>query len=146
MRSITACCVALIVILGGVVVVANLQPLRFVLLTAPAWIAVALSVREASIAKWAALPLFIVWLCLMILDWVYLSGWTPIFFMSGGFSAIEILFTFVIGVVSAIGAVLCLTSRARSVGWTMAAPVFIASAALQVVAFRVSMLPWAVGR
>ena len=103
-----------------------------------------LGARQASIGKWAALPFFIIWLCLMSLIWLYLLGWAQI--ITGTFSPVEVTLTLIIGVVSVIGIVSCIRFRAPAVGWVAAVAVLVTSAVLQMAAIQVSMLPWIAGR
>jgi hypothetical protein len=139
MRWITASCVALIMALWAVGIVAS-QPVRHLVQTAPIWIGVVLGARKMSIGKWAALPFFVIWLCLMTLIWLYLLGWAQI--ITGKFSPIEITLTLIIGAVSAIGIVGCFKFKAPTVGWGAAIAVLVTSAVLQLAAVRASMLPW----
>ena len=139
MRSITVSCVALILALWAVGIVAS-QPLRHLVQTAPIWMGVVLGVRKAPIGKWAALPFFVIWLCLMTLIWLYLLGWAHV--ITGTFPPIEVALTLIIGAVSVIGIVSCFKFKGAAVGWAAALAVFVASAGLQLAAVRASMLPW----
>ncbi len=139
MRWITWSCVALIIALFAVGIVAS-QPLRHLVQTAPIWVGVVLGARKAPIAKWAALPFFVIWLCLMTLIWLYLLGWAQV--ITGTFPPIEITLTLIIGAISIVGIVGCLKFKAPTVGWAAAIAVLVSSAALQMAAVAVSMQPW----
>ena len=72
--------------------------LRHIVQTLPLWFPIVVGLRQREIAKWASLPCFIIWLLLMTLIWLYLLGWAKL--ISGHFTPIEIVLTFVIGAAS----------------------------------------------
>jgi len=112
--------------------------LRHILQTAPVWPVVVLGLRRSGWSKWAALPCFTFWMFLMVLIWLFLLGWARI--LSGTFSPTEIAMTLVVGVASLVGIVLGLRMRS-STPRTGAIALFIAVLLLQVLAFRLSLLP-----
>src|SRR5438270_4841254 len=76
---------------------------RHVVQTSPLWFAIVLGLRRREIAKWTALPCFIIWLALMILIWLFLLGVANV--ISGHFTPIEVILTLVVGIASLVGLV-----------------------------------------
>ena len=112
--------------------------IRHVVQTAPMWLGVVVGFRGSAIAKWMALPMFLFWLLLMTLIWLFLLGLpSP---LSGHFSPIEIAMTIVVGAACLVGIWAALRI---SPGMSIAAgaAVFLGAATLQVICFRVSLLP-----
>src|SRR5205823_1092828 len=99
--------------------------------------------RKREVAKWAALPCLIFWLTIMVFIWLFLLGWARI--VSGRFSATEIAMTLVVGGASMAGIGSCIRWR-TTVRPGVAAEVFVLFAALQVLAFRLSLIPYIAGR
>jgi hypothetical protein len=95
--------------------------------------------REREISKWSALPCLIFWLAVMIFIWLFLLGWARI--VTGHFSAVEIAMTLVIGVASAYGVAVSLSWR-TPVRPLVASGVVVLFAGLQLLAFRVSLIPY----
>jgi hypothetical protein len=112
--------------------------IRHLVQTAPSWLTVYLGFRQRGAAKWTVLPVALFWLAIMVFIWLYLLGWASI--LRGHYSAIEIAMTIVVGLAScfAIFESLLLRSGLR---WFVGLGIFIAVLALQLGAFRLSLLP-----
>lgn len=136
-RAIAYCCLALIVALYVVGYVSH-GILRHLVQTAPVWVIFALGMKRSELAKWAAIPCFMLWLFLMSLIWLFLAGVSNL--ISGTFSPIEITMTIVVGSASIAGMVLAVSYRTR-VRPLVATAVFVGLLALQVVALKISFLP-----
>jgi hypothetical protein len=103
------------------------------------WVPIVLGLQRRAIAKWMALPLLIFWLAIMILIWLFLLGIAAI--VSGRFSPTEIVMTIIVGAASVIGLV-STTRWKTSTKALNAGLVFLVFAALQVAAFRLSLIPY----
>jgi hypothetical protein len=135
LKGIGACCLAILVALYIVGAVSH-GSLRHEVQTLPLWFPIVLGFNRIEMARWCALPCMAFWLVVMALIWLFLLGWAHI--VSGHFSPIEIAMTLIVGVASAFGLALCL----RRIRWsTPGFAVAILFAILQLLAFRVSMLP-----
>jgi hypothetical protein len=112
--------------------------IRHLVQTAPLWLTVYLGFRQRGSAKWTVLPVALFWLVIMVFIWLYLLGWASI--VRGHFSAIEIAMTIVVGLAScfAIAQSLLLRSGVR---WFVGLGISIVVLALQLGAFRLSLLP-----
>jgi hypothetical protein len=113
--------------------------LRHVAQTLPLWFPIVMGLRQREIAKWSALPCLVFWLTVMVFIWLFLLGWARI--VTGHFSPIEIAMTLVIGVASLYGVAVSVSWRTAVRPW-VAAAVFVMFAALQVLALRVSLIPY----
>lgn len=113
--------------------------LRHEVQTLPLWFPILAGLQDKPIAKWAALPCLIVWLTIMIFIWLFLLGWARI--VTGHFPPIEIAMTIVVGIGSIIGLVTCLGWR-TTVRPVAAASTFVVFAALQILALRLSLMPY----
>jgi hypothetical protein len=136
-RTIALCAVILIAALIVVGMVSNGE-LRHVVQTLPAWIVVALGMRNSGAVKWAAFPVFVIWLLIMILIWLFLLGYAKV--ITGHYSPIEIAMTIIVGVAALAGIVSCLRWRS-GVGMLKAAIVLIVMTGLQVGAIALSTKP-----
>ena len=117
--------------------------LRHEVQTLPLWFPIVLGFQRREVAKWMALPLLIFWLAIMIAIWLFLLGWARI--VSGHFSPAEIAMTIVIGVACAIG--LLVSARWRSGTQPVAAATLgVLFGLLQVLSFRISLIPYIAGR
>jgi hypothetical protein len=135
---IAGCCLGIILALVlGVGLASNLV-LRHLVQTAPLWICVVLGFRHSRATYWVGLPLFLFWLILMALIWAYLLGITRA--LSGHFSLIEIVMTLVVGASSIIGMGSLIRSK-LSFPLARASVLFVIMATLQLVCFRLSLLP-----
>jgi hypothetical protein len=112
--------------------------IRHIVQTAPLWIAIVFGARRSDLSKWAALPSFVLWLLLMIAIWLFLLGWARI--VSGTFTVTEIAMTIVVGAASTLGIVAGLRMRTATRPAVAAATV-LGVALLNLIAFRVSLLP-----
>ena len=111
---------------------------RHVIQVVPIVLALAALRRGAKLASYFALPIFAIWLLLMVLIWLYLLGIAT--FFSGSFSAVEVLLTVLIGAFSAAGIVACMrASTPAPVGLRVAAAV--GFAIMQAAAMALSFMP-----
>ena len=113
--------------------------LRHEVQTLPLWFPIVAGFQRREIAKWAALPCSIFWLAIMIAIWLFLLGWARI--VSGHFFPTEVAMTIIIGVASVVGIAACLRWR-TSVRPAMAVGMVVLFAALQFIAFRLSLIPY----
>ena len=137
-ETIAYCCLATLVALYVVGAVSN-GSLRHEVQTLPLWVPIVFGFRRSELAKWAALPCFVFWLAIMVLIWLFLLGWARI--VSGHFSPTEIAMTIVIGVACTTGIITSLRQR-TSVGGLTATAVGVLFAILQLLAFRISLIPY----
>lgn len=136
-RILVACCVLIIAALLVVGAVSH-GVLRHIVQTSPLWIAIFLATRHSAFTKWTALPCFLFWLLVMIAIWLFLLGWARI--VSGTFSPTEIAMTLIVGSAAAIGIAIAGRLRTAVRAWS-AILTFLLVAALQLLAFRLSLLP-----
>ncbi len=130
------CCSLLILVALYVVGAVSHGSLRHEVQTLPLWAPIVAGFNRRGFARWCALPCFLFWLVIMVLIWLFLLGWAHV--VSGHFSPIEIAMTVLIGLASASGATLSL-ARAR---WSLSGfALIVAFAVLQILAFRISLLP-----
>ncbi len=130
------CCSLLILVALYVVGAVSHGSLRHEVQTLPLWAPIVAGFNRREFARWCALPCFLFWLVIMVLIWLFLLGWAHV--VSGHFSPIEIAMTLLIGLASASGATLSL-ARAR---WSLSGfALIVAFAVLQILAFRISLLP-----
>ncbi|SRR5258706_754939 len=145
-RAKTAACACLAILIALYVVGAVSVPpgsLRHEVQTLPLWFAIVAGFRNRDIAKWAALPCFVFWLGIMILIWLYLLGIARI--VSGHFFPTEIVMTIVVGTACVVG----LLTSARWKTTTSSATaggLVVLIAILQVLAFRISLIPYIASR
>ena len=111
---------------------------RHIVQTAPVWPAAVLGMRRSVWSKWTALPCFFFWLFLMGLIWLFLLGWAHV--VSGSFTTIEIAMTLVVGFCSVAGLVLAVKIK-TDIQAPGALAVFLGILILQLLAFRISLLP-----
>jgi hypothetical protein len=136
-RIILLCCLLCIAALLVVGTVSH-GVLRHIVQTSPFSIAIVLASRRSTFTKWTALPCFLFWLGVMIIIWLFLLDWAHV--VSGTFSSTEIAMTLVVGLASAVG--IGASGRIRSeIGVWSASLTFLLVAALQLLAFRLSLLP-----
>jgi hypothetical protein len=137
-KGIAYCSLAILVALYVVGAVSN-GSLRHEVQTLPLWFPIVMGFRQREVAKWSALPCLIFWLVIMIFIWLFLLGWARI--VSGHFSPVEIAMTLVIGVA-------CLSGLGMSFRWRTAVRplaalgVVVLFAVLQLLAFRLSLIPY----
>jgi hypothetical protein len=137
-KGIAYCSLAILVALYVVGAVSN-GSLRHEVQTLPLWFPIVMGFRQREVAKWSALPCLIFWLVIMMFIWLFLLGWARI--VSGHFSPVEIAMTLVIGVA-------CLSGLGMSLRWRTAVRssaalcVVVLFASLQLLAFRLSLIPY----
>jgi hypothetical protein len=136
-KFIAGCCLAVFAALMVVGVVSH-GILRHVVQTAPLWPAVVLGLRRNELAKFCALPCFVVWLFLMASIWLYLLGYAH--FLSGTFTPTEVVMTLVVGVASLMGIVSAVWLRTAARSSTALAALTVMTA-VQLIAIRISFLP-----
>jgi hypothetical protein len=139
-RTVAYCSLAILVALY-VVGAVSVPPgsLRHEVQTLPLWFPIVAGFQGRSVAKWAALPCLIFWLAIIIAIWLFLLGWARI--VTGHFFPTEVAMTIVIGVSSVAGIAACLRWR-TSVRPAIATGMFVLFAALQFLAFRLSLIPY----
>ena len=138
-RTVAYCCLAILIALY-VVGAVSVTPgsLRHEVQRCP-WFPIVAGFQRKEMAKWAALPCMMFWLTIMVFIWLFLLGWAHI--VSGRFSPAEIVMTMVVGVATVVGITACARWRTSMRG-SVAAVIFLVSAALQVLAFRLSLFPY----
>jgi hypothetical protein len=141
-ESIAYCCLAVLVALYVVGAVSH-GSLRHEVQTLPLWFPIVLGFKRREIAKWCALSCLVFWLAIMVLIWLYLLGWARI--VSGHFSPVEIAMTIVVGVACAWGIATGLRWR-TTVGTGASLGYIFLLAALQLLAFRLSLIPFIAGQ
>jgi len=135
---IAVSCLGIILALVLGVGLASHLVLRHLVQTAPLWMCVALGFRRSRAAYWVGLPLFLFWLILMALIWAYLLGISHV--LSGHFSPIEVVMTLIVGASSVAGMGSLVRSR-FSFSPVGAIVLFVIMAIIQIVCFRLSLLP-----
>ena len=131
------------VCLGGVVAslllvgIVSATFVRHVIQVLPIVLALVAVAYQPRWGTYAAIPIFTLWLVLMVLIWLYLSGVQT--FFTGTFSSAEVVLTVLIGLFSVFGIVTCAGSRVAA-GVAGRAAAVITFAALQVGAMWVSFL------
>ena len=117
--------------------------LRHEVQTLPLWFPIIAGLEQRELAKWAALPCMIFWLTIMIFIWLFMLGWARI--VTGHFPPVEIAMTLVVGAASVVG--LFVIARWRTaVRPITAAGMFFLFGALQLLVFRLSLLPYVAHR
>jgi hypothetical protein len=112
-------------------------PMRHVIQVTPATIAAVFVARGGRAARYAALPIFLFWLLIMVAIWLFLMKVAT--FVSGTFTSAEIVLTIVVGLSSLWGIVAVLRRpRTQSVP---AIIYFVVFAALQWVGLWMSLQP-----
>jgi hypothetical protein len=137
-KWIGACSLAVLVALYVVGAVSH-GSLRHEVQTLPLWFPIVLGFRGREWSKWCALPCLIFWLAVVVFIWLFLLGWARI--VSGHFSPVEIAMTLIIGTACITGLWIMARWRTSVRPWT-ATGIAILFAALQLAAFRVSLIPF----
>jgi hypothetical protein len=139
-KLVASGCVAVLIALY-VVGAVSVPPgsLRHEVQTLPLWFPIVQGFRERPMAKWMALPFLVFWLAIMTLIWLFLLGWARV--VSGSFSITEIAMTIIIGVASLLGLSTIFGWRTSTSAGTATAFV-VAFAAFQLLAFRISLIPF----
>jgi hypothetical protein len=137
-KGIAYCSLAILVALYIVGAVSN-GSLRHEVQTLPLWFPIVLGFRQSPLAKWVAIPCFIIWLTLMTFIWLFLLGWAKI--ITGHFSPIEIAMTLIVGIASVVG--ITINFRWRTpLSWSKALACAALFGVLQVAALRISFIPY----
>ena len=121
----------------GVGLASNLV-LRHMVQTVPFWVAVVLGFRRSHATSWAALPLFLFWLVLMVLIWGYLLGVSHL--VNGHFSPVEIVMTIIVGAAAIVG-IACFVRFKSYLSLAGKASLFVLMAVFQWGCFQLSFLP-----
>jgi hypothetical protein len=137
-KAIAYCSLATLVALYVVGAVSS-GSLRHEVQTLPLWFPIVMGFRERDLAKWMALPSFIIWLTLMTFIWLFLLGWARI--ITGHFSPVETAMTLVVGVACASGIGIAFRWRTM-VSWGKAMGMIVLFAVLQLAALRISFIPY----
>jgi hypothetical protein len=139
-KAIAYSCLAILVALYAVGAV-SIPPgsLRHEIQTLPLWFPIVAGFQQRQYAKWSALPMLIFWLTIMIFIWLFLLGWAHI--VSGRFSPTEIAMTLIIGAASLFGLVSCIRWR-TTVRPFAAIAIVVVFGAIQLLAFRLSLIPY----
>jgi hypothetical protein len=117
--------------------------LRHEVQTLPLWLPIVAGFQRKDVAKWAALPCLLFWLLVMVAIWLFLLGWARL--VNGHFSPAEVAMTLVIGLGSLAGLIACARWR-TAVRPGVAAAIVVLFAGLQLLAFRLSMIPYIASR
>jgi len=113
--------------------------LRHEVQTLPLWLPIVFGFRGQDVTKWMALPMLTFWLAIMTLIWLFLLGWARI--VTGHFFPAEIVMTLVVGAASLTGLIVAARWR-TSTRPMMASALLGVSLLLQLLAFRVSLIPY----
>lgn len=111
--------------------------LRHVVQILPIAVAAAVLLRRPALGAYAALPIFIFWICMVVLIWLFLLGLSQI--ANGTYSVTEILSTIVMVGCSVVGIAQCLP-LGRSLGIGRRVSMAALFAIVQVAAMWVSFL------
>jgi len=117
--------------------------LRHEVQTLPLWFPIVLGFQKRELAKWAALPCLLFWLTIMIFIWLFLLGWARI--VTGHFFPTEVAMTLIVGLATIAGLGACLRWR-TGIRPAVASGMFVLCAALQFLAFRLSLYPYIANR
>ena len=141
-KAVAYCSLTILVALYIVGAVSN-GSLRHEVQTLPLWFPIVLGFRQKEIAKWAALPCFIIWLVLMCFIWLFLLGWARM--ITGHFSPAEIVLTVIIGLASLAGIGVGFRWRTR-LDWSRGLATAALLTVLQLVALKISFIPYIASR
>ena len=141
-KRLGGCALAVLVALYVVGAVSH-GSLRHEVQTLPLWFPIVAGFQRKDVAKWAALPCLLFWLAIMVFIWLFLLGWARI--VSGHFTPTEIAMTLIVGAGALLGLVACTRWRTATRPLTAAALVVV-FAALHLVAFRLSLIPYVANR
>ena len=127
-----------LVVLGSLIVVGIVSDgiARHILQTLPVWLVIALGLRGSSLTKWAALPVFLFWLVIIVLIWLFLLHWARI--VSGHFTPTEVAMTVLVGAASVFAIAGFVRDKSQA-SWPMASLTLLMLAALQVCVFVLSL-------
>ena len=112
--------------------------IRHLVQLAPVLVAGAVALRRPAWGRFAAIPVFVFWLLIMVLIWLHLLDLAHV--ITGQFKPAEVVLTVVIGLACVVGlGVAARTSTAAS--WPSKVAAFIVFSALQVAAMWLSLQP-----
>ena len=112
--------------------------LRHIVQIVPVVAAAIVVIKRPATGAYAALPIFFLWMLIVVLIWLFLLGLSRI--ANGHYTIAEIISTFVMAASCAFGAVRAVQiGRPSPIGWRIAT--FIGFAALQIAAMFVSFTP-----
>jgi len=98
MQRVIAVCLGAVLVSLLLVGVVSGTFVRHVIQVVPVAVALVAVTRRSDLGPFAALPIFALWLLLMVLIWLYLAGVQT--FFTDSFSSVEILLTVIIGLSS----------------------------------------------
>lgn len=107
-------CLATVILSLLLVGVVSGTLIRHIVQVSPAAVALAATVRCASWATWAAIPVFLFWFLIMLAIWLFLLGISKV--VTGHFAPAEIVLTIAVGISCVAGLVGVLRSPAERVG------------------------------
>lgn len=137
-KGIAYSCLVVLVALYVVGAVSN-GSLRHEVQTLPLWFPIVMGFRGREVAKWSALPCLVFWLAIVTFIWLFLLGWARI--LTGHYSPVEIAMTLVIGAACLAGIGLSLRWKtSTSLGMALGTVVLLGG--LQLLAFRISLIPY----
>lgn len=136
-RTLFWCLLGVIVSLLLVGIVSG-TPLRHVVQVLPACLMASAAWRGLAWSRAGALPIFLIWLFLMILIWLYLLGIAKV--ISGTFSATEIALTIAIIIAVVVGIITVFRGR-QTTAWPARLLAFVTMAVMQVAALWLSFQP-----
>ena len=135
-QVVQACLVGLALALLLVGIVSG-TVLRHLIQIIPLVLALALVRRPPGLGAFAALPIFLFWILVVVLIWLFLLGLSNI--ASGRYTPIEVASTFVMFACSVVGVAGCVRlGREQRMG--RSSLLFLLFTALQIVAMRISFL------
>jgi hypothetical protein len=111
---------------------------RHVVQVLPVFVAGLVAMRRPGWSRFAAMPVFVFWLFIMLLIWLYLLGLANV--ITGKFTPPEVVLTAVVGIACVVGLGASVRRSAPSRWWTGLAA-FVVFGALQVGAMWLSLQP-----
>jgi hypothetical protein len=135
-RIVAACLIGLGAALLLVGIVSGTL-LRHIVQIIPTVLALVLVIRRPNVGAYAATPVFMFWICIVVLIWLFLLGLSGI--ASGHFTPIEIISTFFMAGFSLVGAIKSI-SLGKALGPRGRLLTFLLLAGVQVGAMWVSFL------
>ena len=137
-EAITAAALIGVVVSLLLVGVVSGTMLRHVVQIAPVVAAILVVIIRPQWTRYAAAPVLLFWLFIMVLIWLFLLGLARV--VTGQYTPVEVVLTLTIGIACSVGLWAVLRSASRVPGWFGLA-VFLTFAALQVGAMWLSLQP-----
>jgi hypothetical protein len=139
-RNARACAAALLAVVVALLLVGVISGtlLRHAVQVVPLLAAMLAVTLRPAWGRFAALPVLLFWLLLMLLVWLYLLGWQS--FFTGTFSPVEVGLTVVIGLACAVG-VAAAARDSTGPAWWAGVAAFVLFGGLQVAAMWLSFQP-----